>query len=116
MRYVYYVTALLVVLTISIAGFRGRRSTQPPIEVFPDMNRQAKYKPQAESKFFADGRADRPLPAGVVPRGRVPASGRIVTFCSVTPSTVTCSCRTRISGEAPTTWKSPPCPSAPLKL
>ena len=70
MRYVYYVTALLVVLTISIAGFRGRISTQPPIEVFPDMNRQAKYKPQAGSKFFADGRADRPLPAGVVPRGR----------------------------------------------
>ena len=70
MRYVYYVTALLVVLTISIAGFRGRISTQPPIEVFPDMNRQAKYKSQAGSKFFADGRADRPLPAGVVPRGR----------------------------------------------
>jgi mono/diheme cytochrome c family protein len=70
MRYAYYVTAFLVVLTISIAGFRGRRSTQPPVEVFPDMDRQAKYKPQAESKFFADGRADRPLPAGVVPRGR----------------------------------------------
>jgi mono/diheme cytochrome c family protein len=70
MRYVYYVTAFLVVLTLSIAGFRGRRSTQPPVEVFPDMKRQAKYKPQAESKFFADGRADRPLPAGVVPRGR----------------------------------------------
>ena len=62
MRYIYYVTALLVVLTISIAGFRGRRSTQPPVEVFPDMDRQAKYKPQGESKFFADGRADRPLP------------------------------------------------------
>jgi mono/diheme cytochrome c family protein len=73
MRYVYYVTAFLVVLTISIAGFRGRRSTQPPVEVFPDMNRQAKYKPQAESKFFADGRVDRPLPAGVVPRGRTVA-------------------------------------------
>ena len=70
MRTIYYVTALLVVLTISIAGFRGRRSTRPPIEVFPDMDRQAKYKPQAGSKFFADGRADRPLPAGAVPRGR----------------------------------------------
>ncbi|MGA2446142.1 MAG: cytochrome c [Opitutaceae bacterium] len=73
MRYVYYVTAFLVVLTISIAGFRGRRSTQPPVEVFPDMDRQAKYKPQADSRFFADGRADRPLPAGVVPRGRTVA-------------------------------------------
>lgn len=70
MRYVYLVTAFLVVLVISIAGFRGRRSTQPPVEVFPDMDRQAKYKPELESKFFADGRVDRPLPAGVVPRGR----------------------------------------------
>ncbi|MDD2762827.1 MAG: cytochrome c [Opitutaceae bacterium] len=70
MRYVYYTTAFLVVLVISIAGFRGRRSTRPPVEVFPDMDRQAKYKPQAGSKFFADGRADRPLPAGVVARGR----------------------------------------------
>ena len=74
MRYLYYATAFLVVLTISIAGFRGRRSTQPPVEIFPDMDRQAKYKPQAESKFFADGRADRPLPAGVVPRGRTVAA------------------------------------------
>jgi mono/diheme cytochrome c family protein len=70
MRYVYYATALLVVLTISIAGFRGRLSTKPPVEVFPDMDRQAKYKPEAPSPFFADGRADRPLPPGVVPRGR----------------------------------------------
>ena len=75
MRYAYHVTAFLVVLTISIAGFRGRRSSQPPVEVFPDMKRQAKYKPQAESKFFADGRADRPLPAGVVPRGRDGCAG-----------------------------------------
>ncbi len=69
MRYVYFATAFLVVLTISIAGFRGRLSTRPPVEVFPDMDRQAKYKPQAPSPFFADGRADRPLPPGVVARG-----------------------------------------------
>jgi len=70
MRYVYFATAFLVILTISIAGFRGRISTKPPVEVFPDMDRQAKYKPEAASPFFADGRADRPLPAGVVARGR----------------------------------------------
>jgi hypothetical protein len=35
----------------------------------------------------------------VAPRGRVPAIGRSVT---VSPSL-----RTRISGDAPTTWKSP---------
>jgi cytochrome c553 len=74
MRYLYLVTAFLVVLTISIAGFRGRRSAKPPVEVFPDMDRQAKYKPELESKFFADGRVDRPLPPGAVPRGRTVAA------------------------------------------
>ena len=33
------------------------------------MDRQAKYKPQAENEFFADGRNDRPIPAGTVARG-----------------------------------------------
>ena len=70
MRYAYYTLAFLVVLLLSVMGFRGMSSTRPPIEVFPDMDHQAKYKPQAESQFFADGRADRPLPAGTVPFGR----------------------------------------------
>jgi len=70
MRYAYYTLAFLVVLLVSVMGFRGMPATRPPIEVFPDMDHQAKYKPQAESKFFADGRADRPLPPGTVPYGR----------------------------------------------
>ena len=70
MRYAYYTLAFLVVLLLSVMGFRGMKATQPPIEVFPDMDHQAKYKPQAESKFFADARADRPIPAGTVPFGR----------------------------------------------
>jgi mono/diheme cytochrome c family protein len=70
MRYAYYTLAFLVVLLISVMGFRGLKSSQPPIEVFPDMDHQAKYKPQASSKFFADGRADRPIPGGTVPYGR----------------------------------------------
>jgi mono/diheme cytochrome c family protein len=70
MRYVYLTIFLIVVVGVSIFGFRGSLSTRPPLEVFPDMDHQAKYKPQAESAFFADGRADRRLPAGVVPYGR----------------------------------------------
>ena len=70
MRQAYYSLVFLVLLTVSIMGLRGLRSTSAPIEVFPDMDRQAKYKPQAASKFFADGRADRPIPAGTVPHGR----------------------------------------------
>lgn len=71
MRYVYYVFLFVCVLTVSVMGFRGSRSTRPPLEVFPDMDRQPKYKAQAESRFFADGRADRPLPVGVVARGEL---------------------------------------------
>lgn len=73
MRNVYLITAFVVVLTISLLGFRGTHFTHPPMDVFPEwafpgMKRQPKYKPQGQSEFFADGRADRPLPAGVVSR------------------------------------------------
>ncbi|MFA6962494.1 MAG: cytochrome c [Opitutaceae bacterium] len=70
MRYVYLTLFFIVVLTVSILGFRGSLSTRTPMEIFPDMDHQSKDKPQAESAFFADGRADRPTPAGAVPFGR----------------------------------------------
>jgi cytochrome c553 len=70
MRFAYYTLLFAVVVTVSVMGFRGNTSTLPPVEVFPDMDRQGRYKPQGESKFFADGRADRVAPAGTVARGR----------------------------------------------
>ncbi len=70
MRYAYLTLFFVVVTAVSILGFRGSLSERPPLEVFPDMDRQPKYQPQAESAFFADGRSDRPTPAGVVPYGR----------------------------------------------
>lgn len=78
MRNVYLVTAFLVVLTLSILGLRGALFVKAPMDVFPEwifpgMKYQSKLKPQAQSKFFADGRADRPLPAGVVPAAYGPA-------------------------------------------
>lgn len=75
MRYLSLATFFIVVLAVSILGFRGSISTKPPLELIPDMDHQAKYKPQAESPFFADGRVDRPLPAGVVAYGRTSTSG-----------------------------------------
>jgi mono/diheme cytochrome c family protein len=70
MRYAYLVLFFIVISAVSILGFRGSLSQRPPLEVFPDMDRQPKYKPQSESAFFADRRTDRPTPAGVVPFGR----------------------------------------------
>src|SRR5262249_35789532 len=36
-----------------------------------DMARQPSYRPDEESAFFSDGRADRPLPPGTVARGHL---------------------------------------------
>ena len=71
MRYVYLVLFFVAVLAVGALGFRGSISTRPPLEVFPDMDRQSKYLPQAASSFFADGRTDRPIPAGTVARGNL---------------------------------------------
>jgi len=77
MRYVYLTTFFIVVLAVGVFGFRGCTSTRPPLEVFADMDRQPKYRPQAESRFFADGRTDRPLPVGVVSRGDLRADASL---------------------------------------
>jgi mono/diheme cytochrome c family protein len=42
----------------------------PQVEVWPDMKRQAKYKPQAAGEFFADGRTSRTPVAGTVAQGQ----------------------------------------------
>jgi mono/diheme cytochrome c family protein len=70
MRYAYLLLLFTVVSAVSVLGFRGSLTQRPPLEIFPDMDHQAKYKPQAESAFFADKRSDRPSPVGVVPFGR----------------------------------------------
>jgi mono/diheme cytochrome c family protein len=69
MRIFLAIYVFVIVAAVSVLGLRGSRSTKPPIEVFPDMDRQARYKPQAENEFFADGRNDRPVPASTVARG-----------------------------------------------
>ena len=40
-------------------SFLPHKTKRPPIELFPDMVRQAKVKAQAPSDFFADGRGAR---------------------------------------------------------
>jgi mono/diheme cytochrome c family protein len=69
MRIFLAIYVFVIVAVISIFGLRGSKSTKPPLEVFPDMDRQARYKPQAENEFFDDGRNNRPVPADTVARG-----------------------------------------------
>src|SRR5438067_13003499 len=60
---------LAVIMVVSLAGFRRQKSPKPPIESFPDMDRQPKFDPQHESRFFSDSRAQRPPVPGTVPMG-----------------------------------------------
>ncbi len=74
MRYYLLGFLVAVLVAVSVAGFRGSVSKKPPIEIFPDMDRQLKYKYQKPSDFYADGRAARPPVEGTVPMGfKIPA-------------------------------------------
>jgi mono/diheme cytochrome c family protein len=66
MRYFLIIVLLVVAVVLSIAGFRGARSAQPPFEVFPDMKRQPKLRPQKPFAFFGDQSSRLPVP-GTVP-------------------------------------------------
>ena len=68
MRYFLTGFALLVVLVVSVAGFRGETSRKPPIEVFPDMDRQYKLRPQEPNSFFANGLSSQLPVEGTIAR------------------------------------------------
>ena len=72
----YFITGFVVIvcLVISTAGFRGSFTRNSPIEVFPDMDRQARVRPQAPNLFdevfgARDGRGSRLPVIGSVARG-----------------------------------------------
>jgi mono/diheme cytochrome c family protein len=50
-------------------GFRGDFTENTPLEVFPDMDRQAKFKAQTQNSFYADNKADRLPISGTAIRG-----------------------------------------------
>jgi mono/diheme cytochrome c family protein len=56
-----------------IARSRLVKSPTPRLDIFSDMNLQPKYKTQAASPFFADGRTMRPPVPGTVARGGLEA-------------------------------------------
>ena len=62
----YFITGFvaIVFLVIAVAGFRGSITRNRPIEIFPDMDRQARVRPQAPNLFDEiygsnDGRGSR---------------------------------------------------------
>ena len=69
-----YVIGLILIFlagmaaVVGIAGFRGHLSRKPPIEIFPDLNRQLKLRPQQPDAFFANGVSSQLPPPGTIAR------------------------------------------------
>jgi len=69
LKYFFLIFAFVIILVVSVLGFRGEKTEQTPMEIFPDMDRQPKVKAQVPSDFFPDGRGAREPVAGTVPLG-----------------------------------------------
>ena len=85
MRYFFFAYLLAIVLVIGFAGFRGDKFTHTPIEIFNDMDKQAKVKAQSSNAFFADGVGSRKPVAATVPMGltipaKLASEGAFVTY------------------------------------
>ncbi len=79
MRALITCLALLTLIALSVAGLRGTPSRRSPIELFPDMVRQPRVRPQSASTAFADGLHSRQSVQGTVARGTVWADDPIQT-------------------------------------
>lgn len=66
--------ALAAVLLLTGCGTMPR-TRSPQVEVWPDMRRQEKFKPQQETVLFGDGRTSRRPPEGTVARGYLKGGG-----------------------------------------
>lgn len=69
LRYFFLISFVAGVVILAFAGFRGSKSSRPPIEIFRDMDHQPKIQPQHTSSFFADGRGNRKPVEGTIPLG-----------------------------------------------
>ena len=66
MRYFLLILVLATAVVVIVAGPRGGHSRSTRLEIFTDMNRQAKLLPQKPDDFFADGRASQlPVPGTI---------------------------------------------------
>jgi len=83
----YFISIILILLVLlaavfAIAGLQGRILRKPPIEVFSDMDRQSKLRPQKPFDFFTNGVSSQLPPEGTIAR-RTPiqtAAGAVYAF------------------------------------
>ena len=83
----YIISILLIGAAIGAAvfgmlGLQGRMMRQPPFELFPDMDRQAKLRPQVPFHFFTNGVSSQLPPVGTVARSQpiATANGPVYRF------------------------------------
>ncbi len=66
MRYFLLLFGVAVLAVLLIAGKRGDLSRNRPIQIFPDMKRQLKLRPQTANGFFASGLSSQLPPPGTI--------------------------------------------------
>jgi mono/diheme cytochrome c family protein len=76
------VGAAVVAGAFATLGLQGKMMRKPPMELFPDMDRQAKLRPQEPNRFFANGVSSQLPPAGTVARSQpiATADGAVYRF------------------------------------
>jgi len=85
MRYLLYFILVFVAsaaAVFAIVGIPGHLSRKPPLEVFPDMDRQAKLRPEKPFEFFTNSLTSQLPPAGTIARGEPiqTAAGAVYSF------------------------------------
>jgi mono/diheme cytochrome c family protein len=74
LKYFFLTYVFVAAIVIAAFGTRGSKSENAPLEIFQDMDHQAKIKYQSRSDFFADGLGGRLPVKGTVPMGfEIPA-------------------------------------------
>ncbi len=71
MRYLLYFILVFVASAaafFAVIGIPGHLSRKPPLEVFPDMDRQAKLRPEKPFDFLPNGLSSQLPPTGTVVR------------------------------------------------
>lgn len=70
MRYFILIFGVLVLVVIGVAGRRGDLSRNRPLQIFPDMKRQLKLRPQTANGFFANGLSSQLPQPGTIAQGK----------------------------------------------
>jgi mono/diheme cytochrome c family protein len=68
-RWLIGIFLVCAVAIVGVLGFRGSHFRKPPLYIFPDMERQAKLRPQKPNGLFANGISSQPVVPGAIPRG-----------------------------------------------